>query len=442
MKPLTFASCALALFFLGNPPARAQEPLRNGSFEDGLNGWKLQASNPAVAQVLPEAASLGRAGLRVRGLADCPRFELRSGAVPVTPGKTYCVGFWAGGGGGETAPGVYVDMVFTDAAQKELKPAPAAIRKWPAAGVEGGMFFGRTVLAAAAPEGAVELSVRIKANGATAGPVDIDDFRVEVYDENSPEEQALKAHAAPPSDTPYTKELLAEIARDPYRGKTPPKIVLKLDDFKPARGGVHPRWQKIADFARERKIKVGFGIIAKTMEEECQPFAQWAKEANAQGRIEFWCHGYDHMMEGKITEFSGQPYDYQKAHFALCQKLAQEKLGFPFVSFGAPGNASDATTPKVLAEDLSMKVWMYGDAKNPGGKTVLRRAAVTIETPTMIPNYAAFLDAYAHNRGARYFVMQGHPSGWGDDRFEQTRMIVDFLLAQKAEFVFPRELAE
>jgi len=49
--------------------------------------------------------------------------------------------------------------------------------------------------------------------------------------------------------------------------------------------------------------------------------------------------------------------------------------------------------------------------------------------------------AYAHNRGADYFVMQGHPGGWKDDGFEQFRLIVDFLAAQKASFVFPRDLA-
>ncbi len=45
-------------------------------------------------------------------------------------------------------------------------------------------------------------------------------------------------------------------------------------------------------------------------------------------------------------------------------------------------------------------MWMYGDPRNPAGKKVLiRSGAVTLETPTLIPNYAAFIEGYAHNRG-------------------------------------------
>src|SRR5262249_48257568 len=104
-------------------------------------------------------------------------------------------------------------------------------------------------------------------------------------------------------------------------------------------------------------------------------------------------------------------------------------------------NATDANTVKVLAEDPDIKVWMYGDPKNPAGKVVLARNAVNIETPTFIPNYAAFLEAYVHNRKGEYFVMQGHPTHWDDDRWNQFVKIVDFLIAQKADFVFPREFA-
>ena len=69
-----------------------------------------------------------------------------------------------------------------------------------------------------------------------------------------------------------------------------------------------------------------------------------------------------------------------------------------------------------------------------GGKTV------TIETGGR-PDFQAFLEAYAHNRGQALFVMQGHAGGWRDDQFEQFRLMVDFLASQKAEFVFPRDLS-
>jgi peptidoglycan/xylan/chitin deacetylase (PgdA/CDA1 family) len=209
---------------------------------------------------------------------------------------------------------------------------------------------------------------------------------------------------------------------------------------------VHPRWLKVADFARERGIKVTFGIIGKRMEEDCPQFVAWTREQHAAGRIEFWHHGWDHgeRKEGdrRIQEFSGEPYEYQKEHLARTQALAREKLGFPFTVFGAPFNATDENTLKVLAEDPDLKVWLYGKrGARVDGVAVLERSAVGIESPTMIPNYGDFLEGYAHNRGADYFVMQGHPAAWNDERWDQFVKIIDFLIAQKAEFVFGADFA-
>jgi predicted deacetylase len=273
--------------------------------------------------------------------------------------------------------------------------------------------------------------------------VDFDDFRIAEKEPQPPVDLATaNSHPIPPFDPARLQALLDDIKRDPYRGKSPPKIVIKLDDLRPANGGVHARWLKVADFAKSRNIKVAFGIIANSMEADCPQFVQWVKEKNASGMIEFWNHGYDHAGDTKIMEFSGQPYEHQKEHMTKANQLAREKLGFPFVSFGAPFNATDASTVQVLSEDPDIKVWMYGDSKNPAGKVVLRRCIVNIETPTLIPNYAAFVEGYAHNRGAAYFVMQGHPGGWSDDRYEQFTKEVDFLISQKADFVLPREFLD
>jgi len=85
---------------------------------------------------------------------------------------------------------------------------------------------------------------------------------------------------------------------------------------------------------------------------------------------------------------------------------------------------------------------MYGDVKNPAGKVVLARDSTGIEYPTLLPSYADFLEHYSHNRGGGLHVMQGHPMGWGDDRWEQFVKVVDFLIAQKAVFMLPRECAK
>ena len=422
-------------------------PLKNGNFEEGLDGWIPDAAAKEAVQVLPEAALLGSKGLRVESKAPT-QFSLVGAPLSVTPGKTYTVSFWSGGKAGKTAGGVDVKLIFKGADGKELAPAMAKIRKWPGANVQASTFASNSLLAAAAPENAATLALRISSTGKTpVGPVDLDDFQVtELGDEAPAVVEKGQAHPVPPSDPARLKALEAEVAANPYRGKKPPKIVLKLDDFVPSHGNVHPQWLKVADFAKKKKIKVNFGIIAEKMADDCPGFVQWTKARHAAGNIEFWNHGWDHAERqdnGKrVMEFGGEPYEHQKKHMTDTNKLAREKLGFPFVSFGAPFNATDENTIKVLSEDPDIKVWMYGDPKSPAGKKVLERSyAVSIENPTLIPNYGAFLEGYAHNRGSEYFVMQGHPAGWNDERWEQFVKIIDFLISQKAEFVFPSDLA-
>lgn len=423
-------------------------PLVNGSFETGLDGWKVAAPNHAV-EALPGAALLGNQGLRLESPGSV-RLTLDSTPLDVQPGKTYTATFWAvTADGAEAAPGtVDVKMIFRDAEGKELAPAMASIRKWPVTSVKGGRFPSNPLLAAAAPERATTLTLRISTSGKQpVGPFHFDDFQVrELSDAPAANVAPGQANPIPPSDPARLNALEDEIAANPYRGKSPPKIVLKLDDFGAAHGKVHEKWLKVAEFAKARNIKVTFGIIGKRLAEDCPEFVQWTKDEHKAGRIEFWHHGWDHAertADGKrIMEFSGESYEHQKQHMTDANKLAKEKLGFAFVSFGAPFNGTDANTVRVLSEDPDIKVWMYGDPENPAGKKVLERSyAVSIESPTMIPNYGAFLEGYAHSRGAEYFVMQGHPAAWNDERWDQFVQIVDFLISQKAEFVFASDFA-
>lgn len=427
--------------------AERELTLANAGFEEGLTGWTVVGGDAAgFVNVTREAASLGKTGLRVTLPAGQRRLAFESAPVPVTVGKSYRVDFWSGGGA-PGAKGVQVELVFRDAAAGQLQPGKANVRKWPSSEVSGGIFFNKTELGAAAPEGATTMAVRIRAYGAAAGgPVDLDDFRVfELPDDpnaGKPVQQPGQGNPIPPSDPARIAAFIEEIKADPYRGKAAPKIVVKLDDFKPVRGAVHARWKRVADFAADRKIKVGFGIICAGMADQDGEFFAWTKQRHSSGAIEFWFHGWDHSQEGKLMEFSGRPYDYQKQHVADSQRVAREKLGFAFKSFGAPFNATDATAAKVIGEDPDLAVWMYGSPGQTGGKLALERCyAVSLESPTLIANYGAFIEGYAHNRGAPYFVLQGHPAGWGDDRFEQFEKIIDFLLTQKVEFVHASEFA-
>jgi peptidoglycan/xylan/chitin deacetylase (PgdA/CDA1 family) len=209
---------------------------------------------------------------------------------------------------------------------------------------------------------------------------------------------------------------------------------------------VHDRWQRVVDFAHERGIKIDLGVVANSLEGDKPAYFQWIKDQRATGRVGFWWHGWDHAEwkegEKRLFEFGGTSYEHQRKHLEDSQRLAREKLGFPFVAFGAPFNVTDATTVRVLGEDKELRVWMYGPPDATADKIVLGRAfAVNIEQPTFVANYPEFIEGYAHNRGAGYFVIQGHPMQWNDERFDHFTRIIDFLIGQRAEFVFAEEFA-
>jgi peptidoglycan/xylan/chitin deacetylase (PgdA/CDA1 family) len=230
--------------------------------------------------------------------------------------------------------------------------------------------------------------------------------------------------------------------------KNPAYIIIKADDLKATKsGGIHPLWQKFVDTIRRRKIKASIGIIANSLETDNPKYFGWIKEQRDTGLFEFWNHGYDHRQwtegEKKLQEFKGTTYEHQKQHLTRSNQLAREKLDFDFETFGAPFNATDANTVRALAEEPGTKIWLYGDLKNPAGKVVLDRVyRVNIENPTFLPSLEKFVDGYNRYPERPYFVIQGHPANWNEERFAQFEKILDFLTEQKAIFVTPAEYVQ
>lgn len=229
-----------------------------------------------------------------------------------------------------------------------------------------------------------------------------------------------------------------------------PAVVLKLDDLVAKGGKVPPRWQRIADFAEQRRIKVSIGIICRSLENDAPDYFAEIKRQAATGLVEFWHHGYDHRRwtEGDVTycEFHKTSREHQAEHLLRGQRLAKEKLGITFTVFGAPYNATDATTADVMAADMpDIKVWLYGKASMSGGKFIAGRVKnIGIEAPVHKPNYAALVKGFEEHRAKnhRYHVLQGHPASWDDAAFAEFVRIVDYLAAQGCTFVFPSELPE
>lgn len=241
--------------------------------------------------------------------------------------------------------------------------------------------------------------------------------------------------------------------------KKPPVIIIKLDDVRQINGKVHGLWVRVAEFVKTRKIKASFGVVCQTLAEATPEYAQWIKDHQASGQIEFWFHGWDHgthaVGDKQFNEFKERSYGEQKKRFDDSQKLAVEKLEFAFRTFGPPGGVSsgsfDANTVRVMADEPNMKVWLYPQPLDELGKkleaegkvTILDRVwEVNIERSVGVPDYEKFVHGWAKHPNREYFVLQGHPMQWGNaERFNEFVKIVDFLVEQKAVFMTPAEYA-
>jgi len=217
---------------------------------------------------------------------------------------------------------------------------------------------------------------------------------------------------------------------------------------------VHPNWQRIADYLKSRHIKAGFGVVCQTLKDATPQYAQWLKERHSAGELEFWFHAWDHQthdVDGTAyNEFSHRSYEEQKERVDKSQKLAREKLGFAFETFGPPGGAYtgsfDDNTMRVMQDDPSIKVWLYPQALDEAGKKLLAAGKIVIldrvwdvnlESAVGVPDYEHFRKGYAQHPDRTYFVLQGHPGGWDANRFAEFTKIIDFLVAEKAVFMTP-----
>ena len=243
--------------------------------------------------------------------------------------------------------------------------------------------------------------------------------------------------------------------------KSPPIIILKLDDLP---GTIAPNFKKMADILEARNIKGSFGVIsavswpgAKPVQDGDAEYVAWVKKLHDSGRVEFWCHGWDHaghMENGEShCEFHGRTYEDQKARFERCQKVAFEKFGFHYQTFGPGGGQSkygtyDEATAKALQDDPYIKAWLFPTAINEIGKALAaqgkvmildRQWDVNLEKSVGNPDFNLFVTGYAKHPDREYFVLQGHPNPWNDAKFEEVTKIIDFLIAQKAVFMTPSE---
>ncbi len=265
--------------------------------------------------------------------------------------------------------------------------------------------------------------------------------------------------AAPPNPPVSEPAPTPDPAPQPDVGAPALVAVLKFDDVKQVNGFIKPGWQRLVTYLQTRNIKAGFGVIAETLATATPTYLAWIKTLQGSGLIEFWFHGWDHQTYTKdgvrYNEFV-RPYAEQAKRLADSQRLARQKLGFAFTTFGPPGGAGkgsfNADTLRLMADDPDIKTMLYPQAMNALGreaedsangefKILDRVGAVNLEGSVGDPDFTRFREGFEANPQRRYFVLQGHPANWDDARFAEFERIIDYLVARDAVFLTPREAA-
>lgn len=219
-------------------------------------------------------------------------------------------------------------------------------------------------------------------------------------------------------------------------------VVLKADDLIFDNIKTIPsNWSKFINYVEKRNLKASIGIVGNSLEYGTQDYFNVIKRIHSRGFIEFWNHGHDHIVNSvngkgeKYHEFKNSSLEFQTSQIKKTQDLAVKKLGFPFRTFGAPGNAIDENTIKAIEADTTLKVWFYG---HPSTKLNLaRHASCEIEYPVHNPDFDKFKENYQEL--SSMIVLQIHPNSWEELRFGQFHEVVDFLINKEVTFINPFE---
>ncbi|MCU0414968.1 MAG: DUF2334 domain-containing protein [Ignavibacteriaceae bacterium] len=216
-------------------------------------------------------------------------------------------------------------------------------------------------------------------------------------------------------------------------------VILKADDMIcDGNNEVSPAWRKFTDYIISKKIKTSIGLIGNSLESGNEAYFAYLKSLSVSG-IELWNHGYDHEIRylegsGYTWEFKNKPYEYQKEHLNKTQLLAYTTLGLILHTFGAPANALDSTTLKLINETADIKVWFFG-MKTDSKLVILRN--IELEYPTGKPDFEKFVVNYRSDYDC--IPVQIHPNSWTDSSFSEFEKMTDFLIGKGVTFINPYE---
>lgn len=218
--------------------------------------------------------------------------------------------------------------------------------------------------------------------------------------------------------------------------QSPLKIILKLDDF-PEHIEI---FKQVLDYLSERDIKAGLGVIAGKLDDSSTNFLRSylkIKSNDKTNLFEIWHHGLYHE---KFPDFT---YEEQKARFEKGDSIVNARLGIQMHTFGAPFNASDSVTAKIISENPNYRVLLFVSASIPAGSNLMKlNYRVNMENGTGKPEYDYFVENYnkALSESMPVMVLQGHPNMYTTpEKMEQFKKIIYFLMEQNVRFVTPYE---
>ncbi len=216
-------------------------------------------------------------------------------------------------------------------------------------------------------------------------------------------------------------------------------VILKADDFLyDHKSIISPEWKRYLDYLKKSRIKSSIGLIGSSLVAGGNVYADYLKTVHHSGYVEIWNHGYTHYTKDysshHVAEFCGTGLDDQYQSLNVTQSLARELLGINIHTFGAPANAFDENTLKLINDSPDILVWFFGPPQS--SKFILPRSS-DIEHPIFHPNFAHFSANYDAERP--YQVYQVHPDKWSQSDFDEFKRIIEFLNEHEVSYIKPFE---
>ena len=219
-----------------------------------------------------------------------------------------------------------------------------------------------------------------------------------------------------------------------------PRIaIIKADDVRKRT----TKWDKFFEVSRVRGVPVSAGVICNSIERNDEHYSNWIRASHESGWVEFWNHGYDHKRwKGenglKFHEFNRTGYNHQKKHFEACQRLLRDVLGQEPIAFGAPYNAIDNDTLRVIHENRNLHL-IFSYTKKDTSKLNALMILRGEQDGTGRPNFKKFVSAYEKTGNIRFTALQFHPNAFDANALDEYIKIIEFLILKGWKFMLPKD---